>query len=129
MSEEPEEQTMLTKAQTQPIRDLLQAAQWHFEDDEKRLGSQKIWDATVAALWLIAEERGWACEAEDDRWDIIERLHAEYPDLWLDAGYGAAQGHQDHASGIFMEEIEFILAVPAAVDFVEELLEIAAGTA
>ena len=47
---------MLTKAQTQPIRDLLQAAQWHFEDDEKRLGSQKIWDAAVAALTLIAEE-------------------------------------------------------------------------
>ena len=46
---------MLTKAQTQPIRDLLQAAQWHFEDDEKRQGSQKIWAATVAALTLLAE--------------------------------------------------------------------------
>ncbi len=74
---------MLTKAQTQPVRDMLQAAQWHFEDDEKRLGSQKIWDAAVAALTLIAEERGWACESEDDRWDIIERLHAEFPELWL----------------------------------------------
>ena len=49
---------MLTKTQTQPIRDLLQDAEWHFEDDEKRLGSQKLWDATVAALALIAEERG-----------------------------------------------------------------------
>ena len=70
---------MLSTAQTQPIRDLLQAAQWHFEDDEKRQGSQKLWEAAVAALALIAEERGWACETKEDHWDIIGRLHAESP--------------------------------------------------
>ncbi len=116
---------MLTKAQTQPIRDMLQAAQWHFEDDEKRLGSQKIWDAAVAALTLIAAERGWACESEDDRWDIIDRLHAEFPELWLDAGYGTALIHKDHASGGYREEIEFILSVPGGIEFVGDMLEIA----
>ena len=116
---------MLTKAQTQPIRDLLQAAQWHFEDDEKRQGSQKIWDAAVAALTLIAEERGWACKTEDDRWDIIERLHAESPELWLDAGYGTALGLQEYAAGGFAEDYEFIVAVPGGIWFVQELLKIA----
>ena len=119
---------MLTKAQTQHVRDLLQAAQWHFEDDEKRDGSQKIWDATVAALKLIAGERGWTCETKEDHWNIIERLMAELPEHeWLDAGYGTAQGHRDHVAGILMEDIEFILAIPGGVDFVEELLEIAEG--
>ena len=116
---------MLTKAQTQPIRDLLQAAQWHFEDDEKRQGSQKIWNATVAALTLIAEERGWACQTKEDHWDVIGRLHAESPELWLDAGYGTALIHKDHASGGYREEIEFILSVPGGIDFVQDLLKIA----
>ena len=116
---------MLTKTQTQPIHDLLQDAEWHFEDDEKRLGSQKLWDATVAALALIAEERGWASETEDDHWDIIDQLHAESPELWLDAGYGTALIHKDHASGGYREEIEFILSVPGGIDFVQDLLEIA----
>ena len=119
---------MLTKAQTQPIRDLLQAAQWHFEDDEKRQGSQKIWDATVAALTLIAEERGWACETEDDRWDIIDRLTAGYSDpdeAWLDAGYSVALDLQEYAAGGFAEDYEFIVAIPGGIGFIRELLKIA----
>ena len=121
---------MLTKTQTQPVRDLLQAAQWHFEDDEKRRGSQKLWDATVAALTLIADERGWACQTEDDHWNIVDRLQAELPGHeWLDAGYGVAQGHRDHIAGVLMEDYELILAIPDGVDFVEELLEIAEESA
>ena len=119
---------MLTKTQTQPIHDLLQDAEWHFEDDEKRLGSQKLWDATVAALALIAEERGWASETEEDHWDIIDRLTAGYSDpdeAWLDAGYLVALGLQEYAAGGFAEDYEFIVAVPGGIWFVEELLKIA----
>ena len=119
---------MLTKRETQPIRDMLQDAEWHFEDDEKREGSQKVWEATVAALGLIAEERGWACETEDDHWGIIDRLTAESanPDHEsLDAGYITALGHQEYATGGFAEEYEFIVSVPAGVWFVAELLKIA----
>ncbi len=123
---------MLTKAQTQPIRDMLQAAQWHFEDDEKREGSQKIWDATVAALTLIAEERGWACKTEDDHWIIIDHLTAGYSDpeeAWLDAGYGTALDLQEYAAGGFAEDYEFIVAVPGGIGFVRELLKIAEQSA
>ena len=56
-----------------------------------------------------------ACKTEDDRWDIIERLHAESPELWLDAGYGTAQGLQEYASGGFAEDYEFIVAVPGGI--------------
>ena len=119
---------MLTRAQTQPVRDLLQAAEWHFDDDEKRLGSRKLWEAAASALSIIAEERGWPCATADDRFDIIHRLMAEASDPtceWLDAGYLTALIHKDHADGGYREEIEFILTVPAGVDFVHQLLKIA----
>ena len=121
---------MLTKTQTQPVRDLLQAAQWHFEDDEKRRGSQKLWDATVAALTLIADERGWACQTEDDHWAIVDRLQAESPKHeWLDAGYITALSYQEYVSGVVAEDGELGLALPGGVWFVNELLEIAESTA
>ena len=123
---------MLTKAQTQPIRDMLQAAQWHFAVDEKRQGSQKIWEATAAALGLIANERGWAGKTDDDHWDIIDRLTDECSDpedTWLDAGYGVALDLQNYGGGGFAEGYEFILSVPSGIEFVQELLEIAEQSA
>ena len=119
---------MLTKKETQPVRDLLRNAAGYFKEDEKRLGSQKLWDATVAALALIAEERGWAGETEDDHWDIIDRLTAGYYDpdeAWLDAGYLVALSMQEYAAGGFAEDYEFIVGVPGGIWFVEELLKIA----
>ena len=121
---------MLTKAETQHVRELLQAAQWHFEDDEKREGSQKIWDATVAALELIAEERGWACKTEDDHWAILDHLQAESPKHeWLDAGYSTALSYQDYVSGVVADDRELGMALPGGVWFVSELLEIAESAA
>ena len=124
---------MLTKTETQPIRDMLQAAEWHFEDDEKREGSQKLWAAAAAALRLIAEERGWACETEDDHWDIVDRLTAESVKPGhesLDAGYITALSYQEYVSGIVAEDGgELGMALPGGVWFVNELLGIVEGTA
>ncbi len=119
---------MLTKTQTQPVRDLLQDAQRHFEDDEKRLGSQKLWDAAVAALELIAEERGWPCKTKEDHWDMIDHLTSGFSDpeeAWLDAGYGTVLDLQEYAAGGFAEDYEFIVSVPGGIGFVHELLKIA----
>ena len=130
MGQRSKERIMLTKRETQPIRDMLQDAEWHFEDDEKREGSQKLWEATVAALGLIAEERGWACETEDDHWGIIDHLQAESPKHeWLDAGYITALSYQEYVTGIVAEDDELGLALPGGVWFVNELLEILESTA
>ncbi len=100
---------------------FLAQSEAEFEAGDTRQGAEKLYGAACQVVMAAAKQRGWAFRSHRDNKNTAIRLANEYGDLFLSAGFTAAERFHIHFFHGDMEDYEIDANRPDVSAYVRRL--------
>lgn len=116
------ERQMNSEDHARQARVFLAQSDQEFAKGDVLQASEKLWGATSHAIKAVAEQRGWDHGKNSHRRLVVRRLAEEHEELWLRAGFAAAEQFHANFYNKFMEDDAIDDYRPIVHELVERLL-------
>ena len=116
------EHQMTAEDHARQARVFLEQSDQEFAKGDVLQASEKLWGATSHAIKAAAEQRGWDHGKSSHRRLVVRRLAEENEELWLRAGYAAAEQFHANFYNNFMEDDAIEDYRPIVHELVDRLL-------
>ena len=101
---------------------FLAQSEAEFEAGDTRQGAEKLYGAACQVVMAAAKQRGWAFRSHRDNKNTTTRLADEYGDLFLSAGFTAAERFHIHFFHGDMEDYQIEADRPAVSAYVRHMV-------
>ena len=105
----------------------LEQSDAEFAAGDTRQGAEKLYGAACQIVIAAAKQRGWGYNSHRDNKNATVRLAAEYDDLFLQAGFVAAEKFHVHFYHGNLEDYEIAADHPAARLYVQRMVALVEG--
>ena len=114
---------MLSPGKARKVQCALWEADLALGQQEFRVASQKIWDATALAIKFVAEERGWPHATFEEIYAAGRKIAREQADEFsAESDLNYAECHRANAQWKVFEDYEVIEDWDLAPGFIERIL-------